>query len=102
MLECQTNTENKCESFWKHLLKYPGHNLIQGLKCLEYDKNINPTEALGNTSWPQEILYEILEMNILQIDIMFILKLSSISCNMLSFQVIEMIKLKSKTNKELL
>ena len=25
-------------------------------------------EALGNTSWPQEILYEILEMNILQID----------------------------------
>jgi hypothetical protein len=35
---------------------------------LEYDKNINPMEALGNTSWPQEILYEILEMNILEID----------------------------------
>ena len=25
-------------------------------------------EALGNTSWPQEILYEILEMNIMEID----------------------------------
>ena len=25
-------------------------------------------EALGNTSWPQEIMFEILEMNILQID----------------------------------
>ena len=49
-------------------MKYPGHNLIQGLKCLEYDENMSPKEALGNTSWPQEILFETLEYNILQID----------------------------------
>ena len=67
-LECQINTDNKCESFWKHLLKYPGHNLIEGLKCLEYDRNVTPMEALGNESFPQEILFEVLDMSIIQID----------------------------------
>ena len=45
MLECQKNNENKCQSLWKHLLKYPGHNLIEGLKCLEYDRNVTPMQG---------------------------------------------------------
>ena len=49
--------DKTCDSFWKHLLKYPGHNLKKALKCLEYNENISPMEALGNKSVPQEIFY---------------------------------------------
>ena len=65
-LECPI--DKTCDSFWKHLLKYPGHNLKKALKCLEYDENISPMEALGNKSFPQEIFIDVLDMNVLEIN----------------------------------
>ena len=65
-LECPI--DKTCDSFWKQLLKYPGHNLKKALKCLEYDENISPMEALGNKSVPQEIFIDVLDMNVLEIN----------------------------------
>ena len=46
-IECPTKTDNKCEKFWHKLYIYPGHNLREGLKCLNYDGNITAMQALG-------------------------------------------------------
>ena len=46
-IECPTKTDNKCEKFWHKLFIYPGHNLREGLKCLNYDGNITAMQALG-------------------------------------------------------
>jgi len=67
-IECPTETENKCEKFWHRLLKYPGHNLKKGLKCLDYDKNIAPSETHGNNSIPTEIFMKALDITFLEIN----------------------------------
>ena len=67
-IECPTKTDNKCERFWHQLLKYPGHNLEKGLKCLEYDKNVPPSEALGNDSKPTEIFLTALDITFVEIN----------------------------------
>ena len=67
-IECPTKTDNKCEKFWHKLLKYPGHNLKKGLKCLNYDKNIAPSEVYGNVSKPTEILLNALDITWLEIN----------------------------------
>ena len=67
-LECPTKRENNCETFWHKLLKYPGHNLEEGLKCLDYDRHISSNEYYGNGSIPQEVLFDIMEVNIVEIN----------------------------------
>ena len=49
-------------------MKYPGNNLKRGLKCLEYDENIPSNEARENVSIPQEVVFNFLEVNILEIN----------------------------------
>ena len=67
-VECPTKTDNKCERFWHKLFKYPGHNLHEGLKCLNYNKNITSVQALGNTSSLQHIRFETLSLGITEVD----------------------------------
>ena len=49
-------------------MKYPGDNLKEGLKCLGYDKKISANEHHGNGSFPQKVFFDVLEMNILDIN----------------------------------
>ena len=49
-LECPTQSDNKCETFWQQLLEYPGENLKEGLKCLNYSGEISSTLAIGENN----------------------------------------------------
>ena len=63
-----TKTDNKCEKFWHKLFMYPGHNLREGLKCLDYDGNITSMQALGNTSTLQHVHFDVESYNIIEIN----------------------------------
>ena len=67
-VECPTQTDNKCETFWHQLFKYPGHNLQEGLKCLNYTRNVTSAQALGNLSSLQHIHYDTLSLDIIEVD----------------------------------
>ena len=67
-IECPTKNDNKCESFWQQLSMYPGHNLREGLKCLNYNGNITSMQANGNTSSPQRIHIEVLSSDIIEVN----------------------------------
>ena len=67
-IECPTKNDKKCESFWQQLSMYPGHNLREGLKCLNYDGNISSIQANGNTSSPQRIYIEVLSTDVIEIN----------------------------------
>ena len=49
-LECPTKSDNKCETFWQQLLEYPGDNLKEGLKCLNYSGEISSTLPIGENN----------------------------------------------------
>ena len=49
-------------------MKYPGHNLKKGLECLDYDQHISSNEYYGNGSSPQEVFFDVLEVNIVEIN----------------------------------
>jgi len=66
--ECPTETDNKCEKFWHQLFKYPGHNLREGLRCLNYTSNITSSQALGNSSSLQHIHFDTISLDITEID----------------------------------
>ena len=63
-----TETDNKCEKFWHQLFKYPGHNLREGLRCLNYTSNITSSQALGNSSSLQHIHFDTISLDITEID----------------------------------
>ena len=67
-VECPTQTDNKCETFWHQLFKYPGYNLQEGLKCLNYTRNVTSAQALGNISSLQHIHYDTLSLDIIEVD----------------------------------
>ena len=67
-IECPTENNKKCEDFWHELFKYPGHNLREGLKCLNYNGNITSLQASGNKSSLQYIHFETIAMDITDID----------------------------------
>ena len=49
-------------------MKYPGDNLEEGLKCLDYEKKISANENFGNGSFPQKVFFDVEDMNILEIN----------------------------------
>ena len=67
-MECPTKTNNSCENFWYQLFKYPGHNLEEGLKCLNYNRNLTSMQALGDMSSKQHIHFETLSLDITEVD----------------------------------
>ena len=66
-MECPTKTNNSC-NFWHQLFKYPGHNLEEGLKCLNYNRNLTSMQALGDTSSKPHIHFETLSLGITDLD----------------------------------
>ena len=67
-IECPTKNNDSCSKFWHQLFKYPGHNLQEGLKCLDYNKNLTSMQALGATYTKQEIHFDTQSLAIIQVD----------------------------------
>ena len=67
-IECPTINDTKCETFWQKLFIYPGHNLHEGLKCLNYNGNITYLEAFEDYSAPQKIDIDIISVDIIEVN----------------------------------
>ena len=67
-VECPTENDVKCETFWHQLFKYPGNNLKEGLKCLNYNRNITSSQAFRNNSLLQHIHFDTISLDITEID----------------------------------